>query len=133
MDKGKCCHTYKILVYIRYREEIVPYEGSEALARIATDAVAASSLDVFQTNLDKALSNLVWWKVPLPMRGHCNEILKVPSKPFWDSAPDAPGFAPLEVDAPLDHNLPWSGPPSCPMSVQHLVQQSLAEGPRYTG
>jgi len=33
------------------------------------EAVAAPSLAVFKARLDGALSNLVWWKVSLPMAG----------------------------------------------------------------
>jgi len=33
------------------------------------EAVAAPSLAVFKARLDRALSNLVWWKVSLPMAG----------------------------------------------------------------
>jgi len=37
--------------------------------RLPREAVAASSLAVFKARLDGALSNLVWWKVSLPMAG----------------------------------------------------------------
>jgi len=37
--------------------------------RLPREAVAAPSLAVFKTRLDGALSNLVWWKVSLPMAG----------------------------------------------------------------
>jgi len=37
--------------------------------RLPREAVAAPSLAVFQTRLDGALSDLVWWKVSLPMAG----------------------------------------------------------------
>jgi len=33
------------------------------------EAVAAPSLAVFKTRLDRALSNLVWWKVSLSVAG----------------------------------------------------------------
>jgi len=33
------------------------------------EAVAAPALAVFKARLDGALSNLVWWKVSLPMAG----------------------------------------------------------------
>ena len=46
------------------------------------EAVAAPSLKVFKARLDGALSNLVWWKVSLPMAGGWNYmIFKVPSNP----------------------------------------------------
>jgi len=35
--------------------------------RLPREAVAAPSLTVFKARLDGALSNLVWWKMSLPM------------------------------------------------------------------
>ena len=50
--------------------------------RLPTEAVAAPSLAVFKAGLDGALSNLVWWKVSLPMAGGWNQVIfKVPSNP----------------------------------------------------
>ena len=40
--------------------------------RLPRGAVAAPSLTVFKARLDGALSNLVWWKVSLPMAGGWN-------------------------------------------------------------
>jgi len=37
--------------------------------RLPREAVDAPSLEVFKARLDGALSNLVWWKVSLPMTG----------------------------------------------------------------
>jgi len=37
--------------------------------RLPRDAVAAPSLEVFEARLDGVLSNLVWWKMSLPMAG----------------------------------------------------------------
>jgi len=37
--------------------------------RLPREAVAAPSLAVFKARLDRALSNLVWWKMSLPMAG----------------------------------------------------------------
>ena len=37
--------------------------------RLPREAVDAPSLEVFKARLDRALSNLVCWKVPLPMSG----------------------------------------------------------------
>jgi len=37
--------------------------------RLPREAVAAPSLAVFKARLDGALSNLVWWKMSLPMAG----------------------------------------------------------------
>jgi len=50
--------------------------------RLPREAVAAPSLAAFKARLDTALSNLVWWKVSLPMPGSWNEmIFKVPLNP----------------------------------------------------
>jgi len=35
--------------------------------RLRREVVDAPSLEVFKASLDRALSNLVWWKVSLPM------------------------------------------------------------------
>jgi len=35
--------------------------------RLTRESVAALSLEVFKARLDEALSNLVWWKLSLPM------------------------------------------------------------------
>jgi len=37
--------------------------------RLPREAVAAPSLAGFKATLDGALSNLVWWKVSLPVAG----------------------------------------------------------------
>jgi len=37
--------------------------------RLPREAVAAPSLALFKARLNGALSNLVWWKVSLPMAG----------------------------------------------------------------
>jgi len=37
--------------------------------RLPRQAVAAPSLEAFKARLDGALSNLIWWKVSLPMPG----------------------------------------------------------------
>ena len=37
--------------------------------RLSKEVVDAPSLEVFKARLDGALSNLVWWKVSLPMEG----------------------------------------------------------------
>jgi len=37
--------------------------------RLPREAVAAPSLAVFEARLDRALSNLVWWKMSLLMAG----------------------------------------------------------------
>jgi len=37
--------------------------------RLPREVVAVPSLAVFKARLDGALSNLVWWKVSLPMAG----------------------------------------------------------------
>jgi len=38
-------------------------------SRLPREAVDTPSLAVFKARLDGALSNLVWWKVSLPMAG----------------------------------------------------------------
>jgi len=45
--------------------------------RLPREAVTAPSLAVFKARLDRALSNVVWWKVSLPME----MIFKVTSNP----------------------------------------------------
>jgi len=40
--------------------------------RLRREARAAPSLAVFKTRLDRSLSNLVWWKVSLPVAGGWN-------------------------------------------------------------
>ena len=46
------------------------------------EAVAAPSLAGVKVRLDRALSNLVWWKVSLLMAGDWNWVVfKVPSTP----------------------------------------------------
>jgi len=37
--------------------------------RLPREVVDAPSVEVFKARLDGALSNLVWWKVSLPMAG----------------------------------------------------------------
>jgi len=37
--------------------------------QLPRDVVGAPSLEVFKARLEGALSNLVWWKVSLPMAG----------------------------------------------------------------
>jgi len=50
--------------------------------RLSRETVAARSLEVFKARLDGALSNLVWWKVSLPMAGSGNKMIcKDPSNP----------------------------------------------------
>jgi len=47
--------------------------------RLPREAVAPPSLAVLKARLDEALSNLVWWKMSLPMAGGLD--IKVPSNP----------------------------------------------------
>ena len=50
--------------------------------RLHREVVDAPSLEVFEARLDGALSNLVWWKVSLPMAGGLELVIfKVPSNP----------------------------------------------------
>ena len=53
-----------------------------AWPRFPREAVAAPSLAVLKARLDGALSNLVWWKMSLPMAWGWNQMsFKVPSSP----------------------------------------------------
>jgi len=57
--------------------------------RLPREAVAAPSLAVFKARLAGALSNLVWWKVSLPIAGGLDKIsFKGPFQPkaFYDFA-----------------------------------------------
>jgi len=40
--------------------------------RLPREAVAAPRLEVFKARSDRALSNLVWWKVSCPWQGGWN-------------------------------------------------------------
>jgi len=54
--------------------------GMSPWNRLLRAAVDAPSLAVFKARLDGALSNLVWWKVSLPMAGGWNRMIyKIPS------------------------------------------------------
>ena len=56
--------------------------------RLPREVVDASSLEMFKARLDGALSNLVWWKVSLPIaEGLELDDLYGPfqPKPFYDS------------------------------------------------
>jgi len=52
--------------------------------RLPREAVDAPSLAVFKARLDGALSNLVWWKMSLPMAQGL-ELGPFQPKPFYDS------------------------------------------------
>jgi len=54
---------------VRYKKEILYYKGGETLAQVAQRSCGFPSLEVFKARSDGALSNLVWWKVSLPMTG----------------------------------------------------------------
>jgi len=54
LDRRKTCFTMRVVKHWN---------------RLPTEAVAAPCLAVFKARLDGALSNLVWWKVSLPMAG----------------------------------------------------------------
>lgn len=49
-----------LLHYVRQREEILPYEGCEALEEVSQKALEAPSLEVLKDRLDSALSKLIW-------------------------------------------------------------------------
>jgi len=49
--------------------------------RLPREAVDASSLEVFRAGLDGALSNLLSWKVSLPMVGGLGTVYSIRSLP----------------------------------------------------
>jgi len=50
--------------------------------RLPREAVGGPFLEVFNARLDKAMSNLVWWKGPCPWQGDWNKMIcNVPSNP----------------------------------------------------
>jgi len=51
------------------RKKFFPMRVVKHWHRSPREAVAAPSLAVFKARLDGALSNLVWWKMSLPMAG----------------------------------------------------------------
>jgi len=76
---------------LRYKKAIPCYEGSEAQEQVAQRSCGCPSLAVFKARLDGALSNLVWWKVSLPVAGGLElGDLQGPfrPKPFCDSIID---------------------------------------------
>lgn len=63
---------------MRYRKQILPQEGGEALARAAASSPGAPSR---RGGLAGALGALGWWKVALPCPGlHCTSF-EAPSNP----------------------------------------------------
>jgi len=59
--------------------------------RLPREEVATASLAVLKARLDVALSNLVWWKMSLPMAGGLEQDgLEGPFQPksFYDSVID---------------------------------------------
>ena len=52
---------------MRYWEEILHHEGGEALAQVAQRSCGCPLPGSVKARLDGALSNLVWWKMSLPM------------------------------------------------------------------
>ena len=60
--------------------------------RLPREAVAAPSLEVFKARLDGALSNLVWWKVSLPLAGGLDLYGPFQPKTFYDSIQYICGF-----------------------------------------
>jgi len=54
------------------RKKFFPVRVVRAWPRLPREAVAAPSLAVLKAMLDGALSNLVWWKMSLPMAGGWN-------------------------------------------------------------
>lgn len=54
---------------MRCKEDVLNYEGGEALEQVAQRSCGCPIPEVFKARLDGALSNLVWWQVSLPMAG----------------------------------------------------------------
>jgi len=52
--------------------------------RLPREVVDAFSLVVFKARLDGALSNLIWWKVSLPMAGRLELDGLFQPKPLYD-------------------------------------------------
>ena len=50
-----------------YKKEIFYYEAGEHWNRLPREVLDSPSLEVFKARLDETLSNMVWWKVSLPM------------------------------------------------------------------
>jgi len=50
-------------------QEILHYEGGEALAQVAQRSCGCPLPGMFKARLEGSLSNLGWWKVSLPMAG----------------------------------------------------------------
>ena len=65
------------------RKQFFPVRVVRHWNRLPREVVDAPSLEVFKSRLDGALSNLVWWKVSLPMAEGVGTrwSLKVPSNP----------------------------------------------------
>ncbi|KAK4821298.1 hypothetical protein QYF61_018047 [Mycteria americana] len=53
----------------RFRLDIRTKFFTVRMVRLPREVADAPSLEVFKAGLDRALSNLVWWKVSLPMAG----------------------------------------------------------------
>jgi len=51
------------------RKKFFPMRVVKHWPRLPREAVAAPSLELFKARLDGALSNLVWWKMSLPVAG----------------------------------------------------------------
>ena len=69
-------------VQVRCKEEVICCEGGEALEQAAQRSGECSSLAVFKARLDRALGDMVWCEVSLPMaEGLELDDLKVLSNP----------------------------------------------------
>ena len=70
------------------RKKFFPMRVVKDWNRLPRGAVAAPSLEVFKTTLDRALRNLLWWKMSLFVaEGLESDDLQGPfhPKPFYDS------------------------------------------------
>jgi len=81
--RGNGCKLKEGRIRLDMRKKFFTMRAVRRWHRLLREAVAAPSLAVFKARLDGALSNLVWWKVSLPMAGGWNQmIFKVPSSPY---------------------------------------------------
>ena len=110
--------------------------------RLPREAVAAPSVAVFKARLDGALSNLVWWKVSLPMAGGLQwDHLQDPfqPKPFYDSVTSLVFFINYGVfflqlskytakTGPSDNNMLWKRHKySATLPVEHPSRKPMPQ------
>jgi len=100
--------------------------------RLPREAGAAPSLAVFKAMLDGALSNLVWWKVSLPIAGGLEpDDLQGPfqPKPFCDSMTQSLSFYFQATKGFFFGNGPQSIPTTCAKLLTALTHSSDPRSP----